>query len=152
MTDAPATESRPGENGGITMGLNLDDARRVLDAALAKAEEIGSPSSVAIVDAGRELLAFARQDGALLASTEIAQNKAYTARSLNMATKDVGPLTQPGQPLFGLETTHQRPLVSFGGGRPLASNGSIVGGIGVAGGTVDQDDEIAAAGASVLEG
>jgi len=132
------------------LGLSFDQARRVLDAALAKAEEIGSPSSVAVVDAGRELVAFARQDDALLASTEISQNKAYTARSLNMATKDVGPLTQPGQPLFGLETTHQRPLVSFGGGRPLAVGDEIVGAIGIAGGSPDQDDEVAAAGAAPL--
>lgn len=132
------------------LGLSLEQARRVLDAAIAKAEELGSPSSIAVVDAGRELVAFARQDGALLASTEISQNKAYTARSLNMATKDVGPLTQPGQPLFGLETTHQRPLVSFGGGRPLAVGDEIVGAVGVAGGTVDQDDEVASAGAAAL--
>lgn len=131
-------------------GLSLEQARRVLDAAIARAEELGSPSSIAVVDGGRELVAFARQDGALLASTEISQNKAYTARSLNMATKDVGPLTQPGQPLFGLETTHQRPLVSFGGGRPLAVGDEIVGAIGVAGGTVDQDDEVASAGAAAL--
>ncbi len=132
------------------LGLSLEQARRVLDAAIAKAEELGSPSSIAVVDGGRELVAFARQDGALLASTEISQNKAYTARSLNMATKDVGPLTQPGQPLFGLETTHQRPLVSFGGGRPLAVGDEVVGAIGVAGGTVDQDDEVASAGAAAL--
>lgn len=134
------------------LGLTLAQARQVLDAALAEAEELGSASSIAVVDAGRELVAFARQDGALLASTEIAQNKAYTARSLNMATKDVGPLTQPGQPLFGLESTHQRPLVSFGGGRPLALDGDVLGAIGVAGGTPDQDDEIAAAGAAALGG
>lgn len=133
------------------LGLSLEEAQAVLNAALAKAQEIGSPSSIAVVDAGRELVAFARQDDALLASTEIAQNKAYTARSLNMATKDVGPLTQPGQPLYGLETTHQRPLVSFGGGRPLKRGGEIVGAIGVAGGTVEQDDEIAGAGAAALE-
>lgn len=130
--------------------LTYEQARRVLDAALTKADEIGSPSSIAIVDGGRELLAFARQDDALLASTEIAQGKAYTARSLNMATRDIGPLTQPGQPLYGLETTHARPLVSFAGGRPLTSGDEVVGGIGVAGGTVDQDDEIAAVGAAVL--
>lgn len=132
------------------LGLSLAEARQVLDAALAKAEEIGSPSSVAVVDAGRELLAFARQDDALLASSEISQNKAFTARSLNMATKDVGPLTQPGQPLYGLETAHRRPLVSFGGGRPLAAGNEIVGAIGVAGGSPDQDDEVAAAGAAAL--
>lgn len=132
------------------LGLSLAEARQVLDAALAKAEEIGSPSSVAVVDAGRELLAFARQDDALLASSEISQNKAFTARSLNMATKDVGPLTQPGQPLYGLETAHRRPLVSFGGGRPLAAGNEIVGAIGVAGGSPNQDDEVAAAGAAAL--
>lgn len=132
------------------LGLSLAEARQVLDAALAKAEEIGSPSSVAVIDAGRELLAFARQDDALLASSEISQNKAFTARSLNMATKDLGPLTQPGQPLYGLETAHRRPLVSFGGGRPLAVGDEIVGAIGVAGGSPDQDDEVAAAGAAAL--
>lgn len=132
--------------------LTYEQAQCTLQAALAKAGEIGSPSSVAIVDAGRELVAFARQDDALLASIEISQAKAYTARSLDMATRDVAPLTQPGQPLYGLETTHQRPLVSFAGGRPLRSDGEVVGAIGVAGGTVDQDDEIAIAGVTALEG
>jgi uncharacterized protein GlcG (DUF336 family) len=132
------------------MGLRYEHARRALDAALQKATDIGSPSSVAIVDQGRELLVFARQDGALLASTEISQGKAYTSVSMRMATKDIGPLTQPGQPLFGLEHTHSRPLVTFGGGRPLEVGGEIVGAVGVAGGTVDQDDEIAAAAAAAL--
>lgn len=132
--------------------IDLDQAQRALQAALSKARDIGSPSSVAIVDAGRELVAFARQDGALLASVEISIAKAYTARSLNMATADVGPLTQPGQPLYGLETTHRHALVSFAGGRPLTVGGTIVGGVGVAGGTVQQDDTIAAAGVAALAG
>jgi uncharacterized protein GlcG (DUF336 family) len=134
------------------MGMRYEQARQALEAALRKATEIGSPSSVAIVDHGRELIAFARQDDALLASTEIAAGKAYTACSMQMATKDIGPLTQPGQPLYGLEHTHQRPLVTFGGGRPLEVDGKVVGGVGVAGGTVDQDDEIAAAAAAALTG
>lgn len=125
--------------------LTLEQAQGALDAALRRAGEIGSPSSVAIVDAGRELLAFARMDGALLASIEIAIGKAYTARSMNMNTRDIGPLTQPGQPLYGIETSHARPLITFGGGRPLAIGGEIVGAVGVAGGTVDQDDEVASA-------
>src|SRR4051794_8346777 len=132
------------------MAMEYEQARRVLDAALQKATEIGSPSSVAIVDEGRELIAFARQDGALLASTEISAGKAYTACSMKMATKEIGPLTQPGQPLYGLEHTHSRPLVTFGGGRPLEVGGDVVGAVGVAGGTVDQDDEIAAAAAAAL--
>jgi uncharacterized protein GlcG (DUF336 family) len=132
------------------MGLQYEQVRRALDAALQKATELGSPSSVAVVDAGRELLAFARQDGALLASIEISMGKAYTACSMRMATKDIGPLTQPGRPLFGLEHTHSRPLVTFGGGRVLEVGDEVVGGVGVAGGTVDQDDEIAAAVAAAL--
>ncbi len=134
------------------MGLTYEQARQALDVALRKASEIGSPSSITIVDEGRELIAFARQDDALLASTEISAGKAYTACSMKMATKDIGPLTQPGQPLYGLEHTHHRPLVTFGGGRPLEVDGRVVGGVGVAGGTVDQDDEIAAAAVAALTG
>lgn len=125
--------------------LTLEQARLALDAAMAKANEIGSPSSIAIVDGGRNLLAFARMDGALLASIEISQGKAYTARSMNMNTGDIGPLTQPGQPLYGIETSHARPLITFAGGRPIAVAGEVVGAVGVAGGLVDQDDEVASA-------
>jgi uncharacterized protein GlcG (DUF336 family) len=128
--------------------ISLEQAQQALDAALAKATEIGSPSSIAIIDAGRDLVAFARQDGALLASVEISMNKAYTARSMNMNTADIGPLTQPGQPLYGIETSHHRPLITFGGGRPIQIGGEVVGAVGVAGGFVDQDDEIAAAAAA----
>ena len=127
------------------MGLTYDEARRALDAALQKATEIGSPSSIAIVDGGRELIGFARQDEAREAGLS-----ADFPCSMKMATKDIGPLTQPGQPLYGLEHTHQRPLVTFGGGRPLEVDGHVIGGVGVAGGTVDQDDEIAAAAAAAL--
>jgi uncharacterized protein GlcG (DUF336 family) len=115
-----------------------------------KARGIGSPSSIAIVDGGRELVAFARMDGALLASIEISQGKAYTARSMNMNTADIGPLTQPGQPLYGIESSHTRPLITFGGGQPLSVNGEIVGAVGVAGGTVAQDDEVASAAVASL--
>jgi uncharacterized protein GlcG (DUF336 family) len=130
--------------------ISYDEARAALEAALREASEQGVPVSVAIVDAGRELLAFARQDGALLASIEISIGKAYTSKSLNMSTGDIGPLTQPGAPLYGLETTHQRPLVAFPGGHPLTRGEEIVAAIGVAGGSVEQDDEIAAAGAAAF--
>ena len=130
--------------------LTQEQARTALDAGIAKAGEIGSPSSIAIVDAGRNLLAFARMDGALLASIEISQGKAFTARSMNMKTGDIGPLTQPGQPLYGIETSHSRPMISFGGGEPLVVGGEIVGAVGVAGGLVPQDEEVAAAAAASL--
>ena len=130
--------------------LTMEQALGAVRAAVGKAREIESPSSIAIVDGGRELVAFARMDGALLASIEISQGKAYTARSMNMNTADIGPLTQPGQPLYGIESSHARPLITFGGGQPLSVNGEIVGAVGVAGGTVAQDDEIASAAVASL--
>jgi uncharacterized protein GlcG (DUF336 family) len=130
--------------------LTLQQAQDALQAAIARAVKIESPSSIAIVDSGRNLLAFARMDNALLASIEIAQGKAYTARSMNMNTGDIGPLTQPGAPLYGIETSHSRPIITFGGGRPLRIGDEVVGAVGVAGGTVAKDDDIAAAAAATL--
>jgi uncharacterized protein GlcG (DUF336 family) len=130
--------------------LTLQQAQDALQAALQRAEKIESPSSIAIVDSGRNLLVFARMNNALLASIEIAQGKAYTARSMNMNTGDIGPLTQPGAPLYGIETSHARPLITFGGGRPLRIGDEVVGAVGVAGGTVAQDDDIAAAAAASI--
>jgi len=130
--------------------LTLQQAQGALQAALQRAVKIESPSSIAIVDSGRNLLAFARMDNALLASIEIAQGKAYTARSMNMNTGDIGPLTQPGAPLYGIETSHARPLITFAGGRPLRIGDEVVGAVGVAGGTGAQDDDIAAAAVASL--
>jgi uncharacterized protein GlcG (DUF336 family) len=125
------------------MQLTYSKATELIQAALTKADEINVPVSVAVMDSGRELLAFARQDGAPLLSTEIAQGKAFTSRSLNMPTSQVGPLTQPGGPLFGLEVSSRHLLVTFAGGQPLSTDGVVIGAIGVSGGTVEQDDEIA---------
>jgi len=133
--------------------VNYEMAQKAISAALAKAKEIGSPSSIAVIDSGRELVSFVRMDGALLASVAISQAKAYTARSFNSATKDVADWVPPGGPLNGLETAHLsvgRALVVFGGGVPITVNGEVVGAVGVAGGSVDQDHEIAAAGAAAL--
>ena len=130
--------------------ITYEQAQNVLQAALRKANETGVPSSVAIVDEGRELIAFARQTGALLASIEISIAKAYTACSMQMSTADVGTMTQPGQPLAGLETSHRRSLVAFAGGQPLWIGDQVVGAVGVAGGTVEQDDEVATAAAASL--
>lgn len=135
---------------GTAGALTQDLARRVLDEALAKAAKLGSPSSVAVVDAGRELLAFQRMDDALLASVAVSQAKAFTARSMNMPTADIGPLVQPGAPFYGLEITQRVPMVTFGGGLPIEVGGEVVGAVGVAGGTAEQDAEIAEAGAAAV--
>jgi uncharacterized protein GlcG (DUF336 family) len=133
------------------MGLKYSDGVRILEAALAKAEEIGCAMSVAVLDEGREILAFGRQDGAPLISVDVALNKAHTARSMNMPTGDIGPLTQPGQPLYGFETAAGRPIITFAGGQPVKVDGVVVGAVGVSGGSPDQDDEVARAGAGALE-
>ncbi len=135
--------------------LTLDHAQTILAACVAKAAEISSPSSVAVIDDGRELLAFCRMDGALLASPAISQAKAYTARSLGADTRDVGELAQPGGALFGIHTAHLavgRTLITFGGGVLVTVGGEVVGAVGVAGGSPDQDHAIAAAGAAAVGG
>lgn len=131
--------------------LSLAQAQAALEAALAKAAEINSPSSVAVLDAGREPLAFARMDGALLASPEISQNKAYTAVSMKSKTVDLGDYVQPGAPFYGLQTAQSRPFITFGGGVPIVIDGVVAGAIGVAGGSAEQDAEVAEAGASAVQ-
>jgi len=134
------------------MSLTCEEARRVVDAALAAGAERDCPVSVCVLDAGRALLAFARADEATLASVEIAQNKAFTARSLNMSTAELGPLTAPGGPFRGIETTDARPLVPFAGGLPIRRDGAVVGAVGVSGGSLEQDEAIATAALAALAG
>lgn len=131
--------------------VTLDAAEREMAAARAKAREIGVPMSIAVVDDGGNFVAFARMDGAWLGSIEIAQNKAYTARAFDMATKDLAPLVQPGQSLYGIEASNRGHLIVFGGGIPLVSEGRIVGAIGVSGGTVEQGQAVAEAGVGALD-
>ena len=85
----------------VAESVTLSAAQAVVEAARAKAEEIGVPMDIAVVDEGNNLTAFARMDGAWLGSIDIAQNKAYTARAFDMPTKDLAPLAQPNQPLYG---------------------------------------------------
>nr|WP_246381494.1 heme-binding protein [Prauserella isguenensis] len=129
--------------------MTLADAKAVLEAALAKAEEIAQPMNVAVVDAGAHLVTFARQDGAILASIDIATRKARTSALLRMTTAQLGEAAQPGAPLYGVETTNGG-LVVFGGGIPLERDGEVIGAIGVSAGSVEQDTEVAEAGVAAL--
>ncbi|HET6501439.1 MAG TPA: heme-binding protein [Amycolatopsis sp.] len=130
--------------------LPLADAQRVLESALDKAKEIDQPMNVAVVDDGGHLLAFARQDGAILGSIDIAIAKARTAALMKMTTADLGEAAEPGAPLFGIEVTNGG-LVIFGGGIPLvAAAGVVVGAIGVSAGTVPQDVAVAEAGVAAF--
>jgi uncharacterized protein GlcG (DUF336 family) len=128
----------------------LEEAQTVIRAALEKAEEIGQPMNVAVVDNGSNLKAFARMEDAWLGSVDIAIDKAFTSVSFLMPTQDLAEMTQPGQPLYGLETTNDGRVVNFAGGIPLMRDGEVAGAVGVSGGTVDQDQEVAEAGVSAF--
>ena len=130
--------------------VTLSAAQAVVEAARAKAEEIGVPMNIAVVDDGNNLTAFARMDGAWLGSIDIAQNKAYTAWAFDMPTKDLAPLAQPGGPLYGIEASNHGLVIVFAGGIPLIAGGHVVGAIGVSGGAVEQDQEVAEAGVAAF--
>jgi uncharacterized protein GlcG (DUF336 family) len=130
-------------------GLTYAEAQKAIEAGLAKADEIGQPMNIAVVDAGGHLLAFARQDGAIRASIDISQRKARTSILMNLPTGDLLPLVQPGQELYGLEQLSGG-MVAFGGGIPVHRNGELVGAVGVSAGSVDQDTQVAQAAVDAL--
>jgi uncharacterized protein GlcG (DUF336 family) len=129
------------------MSITLEQAEQLSEAAKAKAKEIGVPMNIAIVDAGANLVSFHRMDNAWLGSVDIAIKKAKTARFFDMNTGELGKLSQPGGPLYGIEHSNQG-LITFPGGVILKDGaGKVVGAIGVSGGSVEQDHEVASAGA-----
>jgi uncharacterized protein GlcG (DUF336 family) len=132
--------------------ITLDDARRVISAAEEKAREIGQPMNVAVVDAGGNLVSHIRMDGAWLGSIDISINKAFTARAFDVSTAELSENSQPGQQFFGIHVSNHGRVMIFAGGIPLRRDGSIVGAIGVSGGSGTQDDAVARAGASALTG
>ncbi|MGQ9605043.1 MAG: GlcG/HbpS family heme-binding protein [Thermogutta sp.] len=132
--------------------ISLEQAQRVLAAALKKSQEMGVKMDIAVVDAGANLKAFARMDDAWLGSIDIAIRKAKTARFFDMNTGEIGKLSQPGGPLYHIEHSNGG-LISFPGGVPLKNaEGRIIGAIGVSGSTVEDDHAVAVAGASALNG
>jgi uncharacterized protein GlcG (DUF336 family) len=123
--------------------LNLDDAGGIIEAGLAKAAALGVPCSIAVVDAGGHLIGFARRDGAMTGSAELAINKAFSARIFNNSTGVLGKLARPDAELYGIQQSHGGRVVIFGGGVPVRLDGTVIGAVGVSGGTVMQDIEIA---------
>jgi uncharacterized protein GlcG (DUF336 family) len=128
-----------------TMDINLERAHMLIEAAKTKAHEIGVPMVIAVVDSGGHLVALERMDGALLVSLDIATNKAYTAVAVKMATHQLSSLAQPQQPLFGIHNADGGRIVIFGGGLPLWKGNDLIGGIGVSGGSVEEDISCATA-------
>ncbi|OWV69140.1 glycolate utilization protein [Rhizobium sp. R339] len=130
--------------------MTINEARRIIAAGEARAREIGIAVNIAVLDAGAHLKAFARMDGALLGSIDIAVGKARTAALFSMRTEAIGEFCKPGGTSFGLEQTNGG-LVVFAGGIPLTdTNKLLIGAVGVSGGAVSQDLEIAQAAAAAI--
>lgn len=132
------------------MNLSLAQAEKMIEAAKAKAAAIDTKMNISVVDAGANLVAFARMDGAWLGSADISMKKARTARFFDMNTGSIGELSQPGGSLYNIEHSNGG-LISFPGGIPI-KNGQdeVIGAIGVSGSTVENDHTVAEAGASAL--
>jgi uncharacterized protein GlcG (DUF336 family) len=130
--------------------IQLTDARRIIAAASKKAEELGQPMNIAVVDAGGNLLAFERMENAWLGSIDIAQKKAFTSRAFDISTKDLGTHSQSGNQFFGIHASNDGKIMIFAGGLPLKQNGVVVGAVGVSGGSGEQDHAVAEAGAAAL--
>ena len=130
--------------------ITLEQAQQVVAAAQRKAQDINTKMDIAVVDAGANLKAFVRMDGAWLGSIDIAQKKARTARYFDMPTGTIGGLSQPGGPLFNIEHSNGG-LITFPGGLPLHNAaGEIIGAIGVSGSSVEDDHAVAEAGVGAL--
>ncbi len=130
--------------------LTVEQATTIVQAARAKAEAMDIKQNIAVVDAGANLKAFLRMDGAWLGSIDIAIRKARTARFFDMPTGDLGEMSQPGESLFAIEHSNGG-LITFPGGLPLKNDdGHVIGAIGVSGSTVDDDLEVAKAGVEAL--
>lgn len=132
------------------MNLTLEQAEKAIKAAQEKAKAIDAKMNIAIVDAGANLVAFARMDGAWLGSLDISIKKARTARFFDMNTGEVGKLSQPGGSLYNIEHSNGG-LITFPGGIPIQNaDGEVIGAIGVSGSTVENDHAVAEAGMQAL--
>lgn len=130
--------------------VGLDDARQVIAAGESKARELGQPSNIAVVDAGGNLVAHIRMDGAWIGSVDIAINKAFTARAFDTSTGELAGMAQPQKQFFGIHASNEGRVMVFAGGIPLQQDGQVVGAVGVSGGTGEQDQAVAQAAAAAF--
>ena len=144
---SPATLKEKAPKQKAASELTLEQARTAVTAAINKSKELGVKMNIAIVDAGANLKAFARMDGAWLGSIDIAIKKARTAKLFDFPTGEIGKLSQPGKPLYAIEISNGG-LITFPGGVPIRNQeGEVVGAIGVSGSTVENDHLVAETGA-----
>lgn len=126
--------------------MTLDKAKKLADAVAEKAKEMGVKAVIAVADKGGNPVLVQSMDDAYLASWDVALQKSYTVVALKMSTAKLAELAAPGGSLYGIQFTNQGRIVIFGGGEPLEVEGKIVGGLGVSGGSAEQDTALAAFG------
>ena len=132
------------------MHITIENAVKAVEAARKEAVKDGFKMCIAIVDSGANLKAFHRMDDAWVGSIDVAIKKARTAVFFMMPTGELGKLSQPGKPLYGIEFSNDG-LITFPGGVPIVDEeGVLIGAIGVSGSTVENDDKVARAGAKIL--
>ena len=132
------------------MNITLEQAEKMINAAKEKSVGLDTKMNIAVVDAGANLVAFARMDGAWMGSLDIAIKKAKTSRFFDMNTGIIGELSQPGGALYNIEHSNNG-LITFPGGMPIKNtDGEVIGAIGVSGSTVENDHAVAEAGIAVL--
>ncbi|WP_027859597.1 GlcG/HbpS family heme-binding protein [Marinobacterium jannaschii] len=130
----------------LTPKLTLDDAQVIMQACVAKAEEIAVDMDIAITDDSGNLLMFQRMDNARITSIDISMGKSFTASAARKSTRAYGEISVPGKPAFGINTSNQGRFSIVAGGLPLFAGEQIVGGVGCSSGTPDQDEVVAQAG------
>jgi uncharacterized protein GlcG (DUF336 family) len=137
-------------NNNDTYTISLEDAKKIIAAAEKKASTIGQPMNIAVVDVGGNLVAHVRMDGAWIGSVNISINKAYTSRAFDISTKELADHSQPGREFYGIQNSNDGHIMIFAGGIPLKKNNKVVGAIGVSGGSGEQDQSVAEAGAKAF--
>ena len=143
MTDAELVDGGRGPTASQAAGLTLATARRLAAAVTDEGRAMGVPLSVAIVDAGDQLVLFERMDGADLVTIRLAQDKAFSALMNRMPTRDLAPLVQPAAEFYGYEAVAGGRMIVFAGGMPLERGGVLVGAVGVSGGSAEEDQRAA---------
>lgn len=132
--------------------ITLEQSRTLSEQIRKKAKEMGVNAVVAIANRSARPVLIECMDDSYIASYDVALKKAFTVVSLKMSTSDLKPLAQPGASLYGIQFTNNGKIIIFGGGEPLCNKeGKIVGGLGVSGGTEEQDTALAAYGKEIFE-
>ncbi|WP_319200358.1 heme-binding protein [uncultured Ilyobacter sp.] len=133
-----------------TKKLTLKAAKLMGDRALEKCEEIGKSFVFTVVDAGGNVLYIQRMEDAFFTSVGIATDKAFTAAAVKKGTHVLTNIVKPEKDLFGLNLTNNGRIITFGGGLPIIVDGEVIGGVGVSGGSVEEDMAVAQAALDVL--